>query len=252
MSRTRRFKVAAAGLLGSILAALASGSPARAIANGTPNSEYPEPEWATVKINIDYGDRGCSGVWLGDQWLITAASCFADDSTKGFHIPPGPPKKFTTVNGVKIVQLVPRSDRDLVLAKIEKLIYGLPARLADTTPRIGEKMQIAGWGRTHNKWVPKDHQIGEASVTKITDTTIRIAGQASTCKGDAGGPTYRQIPTVGLDPTTARPPSPKYELVAIHGASWQHGCIGVDQTRNGAIEARVDNILDWIREQTKH
>ncbi|GAB3898798.1 hypothetical protein GCM10029964_083830 [Kibdelosporangium lantanae] len=56
------------------------------------------------------------------------------------------------------------------------------------------------------------------------------------CKGDSGGPLYREV-------------GDRFEIVGVHGVSWQQGCLGSTETRNGATDARVDDLYDWIRQQ---
>ncbi|MEV6488761.1 VCBS repeat-containing protein [Actinoplanes sp. NPDC051633] len=40
------------------------------------------------------------------------------------------------------------------------------------------------------------------------------------------------------------------ELVGISDTSWQKGCLGETETRDGAVETRVDDLGDWIRAST--
>ncbi|GAB3898776.1 hypothetical protein GCM10029964_083780 [Kibdelosporangium lantanae] len=70
----------------------------------------------------------------------------------------------------------------------------------------------------------------------MTATAVNLGGDASVCKGDAGGPVYRQV-------------GDKIEVVGVHGVSWQHGCFGTNESRNGSTDARVDDIYTWIRQQ---
>ncbi len=73
----------------------------------------------------------------------------------------------------------------------------------------------------------------------VADTTLSISGRPATdaaiCKGDAGGPAFRDV-----DGTA--------ELVAVNSRSRQGGCLGEDGIRTDAVSARVDDITDWIQQ----
>lgn len=59
--------------------------------------------------------------------------------------------------------------------------------------------------------------------------TAHTPADATTCKGDLGGPALR---TVGGG----------FELVAVHHTSWQKGCLAETGTRSGTTELRVDDV----------
>ncbi|MER5783294.1 trypsin-like serine protease [Streptomyces mobaraensis] len=48
----------------------------------------------TAKLDIG-GERSCSAALVGEQWLVTAASCFADDPAKSLKVQAGTPKMRT-------------------------------------------------------------------------------------------------------------------------------------------------------------
>jgi hypothetical protein len=87
---------------------------AGAITNGRAKSDadntdrFNKGRFVTAKITVNNGERGCSGIVLsGDMlmaptrhdnsWVLTAASCFADDPATDYHVPAGPPKKPATI-----------------------------------------------------------------------------------------------------------------------------------------------------------
>ena len=80
------------------------------------------------------------------------------------------------------------------------------------------------------------------TVRGVTATTIDILGTdpdaASTCPGDAGGPSFRELAGGGL------------ALVALHSRSQRGGCYGTSSTGQGSTEARLDDLADWVAQHT--
>ncbi|MEU5717476.1 S1 family peptidase [Streptomyces sp. NPDC020403] len=205
----------------------------------------------TAKIQIGDGDtsRACTGTLVNNQWLITAASCFTDDPAQWATLTAGAPKlkstatigrtDLTTTAGQvrEIAELVPRTDRDLVLAKLATPVSG-PSFLHPTAgaAAMGETLKGAGYGRTADTWVPDSLHTGAFTVGAVEPTTVGIDG-TPVCKGDTGAPVFRE--------TDGRP-----ELVAVAVRSWQGGCLGTTETRTGAIATRVDDLRAWITEST--
>ncbi|GAB3898785.1 tachylectin-related carbohydrate-binding protein [Kibdelosporangium lantanae] len=261
MRRTRRrFTV---GLLVAALVLPFAVHPASAVSGGHEMSDdeerahYLKGGFGTVRVNINNGERSCSGVGINEDelllpeshtnsWVLTAQSCFADDPAKDYHVPAGPPKKpatvsfFSTANGTwnwttSVKRLVPRPDRDLVLVQVA-VYWGSSAHIAQGPPRVGETLTSAGFGRSATDWAPEKGQLGNVTVNSTTATAVNVGGTASACKGDAGGPLYREV-------------GDRFEIVGVHGTSWEHGCFGTNESRNGSTEARVDDIYEWIRQQ---
>ncbi|QLE71810.1 trypsin-like serine protease [Streptomyces rectiverticillatus] len=235
-----------AGILTSAVAAsVLTGAPAHAVVG------EPAPDWygAVAKLDID-GRRSCSATLVERQWLVTAASCFADDPAKSFKIPAGAPKRKTTATVgrtdltredsgtvVDVVELVPREDRDLVMARLARPVDGVrPVRISGDKLLESETVRALGYGRTKDEWVPDKLHIAEFKVDSVAGGTVRLSGKsagAAVCQGDTGGP------ALGL----------AYDLKAVHSTSGQAGCFGEDEseTRRTASEARVDDIAGWIR-----
>jgi hypothetical protein len=202
--------------------------------------------------NLDIGGiRNCSAVLIDEQWLLTAASCFADNPAQSLKVPAGAPKLKTTAtigrtdmtqgggSVTDVVALVPRSDRDLVMAKLASPVTGItPATLGTTAPRQGESLTASGYGRTKDQWVPDRLHSAQFSLQKLQDTSVSIAGTsdgAAICAGDTGGPILREHDST-------------YELTGVSSRSWQGGCFGhEDEKRTGALITRTDDIADWIQ-----
>ncbi|MFD0718454.1 trypsin-like serine protease [Streptomyces globosus] len=108
------------------IAGLLTAGPASAV-TGAPAADG---QYAyTARVNIGEGDstRACSAALVAAQWLLTSTSCFAD--APGSPVPAGAPKhKATaTLGGTTqdVTLLVPRADRDAVLAKLAQPVAGV-------------------------------------------------------------------------------------------------------------------------------
>ncbi|MFE2753355.1 trypsin-like serine protease [Actinosynnema sp. NPDC059335] len=213
--------------------------PASAVSGGStlPNGSHP------FVARIHSEGVGCTGALIDPEWVITAAQCFPGSGST--------PTTPTTVNVgnanlgtgtgqvVKVTGLVRRTDRDVVLAKLERPVLDVtPIALSRTAPVQGEPLSVVGFGRTATDWVPDRPRLATFSVTALGATTASLTGEngVDTCKGDAGGPAFRMV--------GGRP-----ELVAVNSTSWQHGCLLVTETRQGSTEARTDDIVTWIHQQ---
>ena len=190
------------------------------------------------------GARACSGVLVSEQMLLTAKTCFADSGVAA-----GPPPKPTrvvvgrgdvTAGGgydTTVTEVIPHASRDVALARLASPALGIaPVLLGRTPAQATEELLAAGYGRTATNWVGRQLKTGTLRASEVgadAVTAVRTGAAPSTCKGDLGGPLLRS--TGGL-----------FEVVAIHGPSWQAGCFGVSQTNDAATETRVDDLADWI------
>ncbi|MFE4335639.1 FG-GAP-like repeat-containing protein [Streptomyces sp. NPDC056831] len=221
-------------------------APAQAV-DGAPVSEGTYT--FAAKIDVGDGTRACTGALVGPQWIVTAASCFTDDPTQATQVPAGKPalKTLATIGRTdlsntagavrEIVELVPRTDRDVVMARLDLPVSNVaPAVVSSTAPALGETLHAVGYGRTMNEWVPNQLHSGAFTVDASDATTTAVTGTTgSICKGDTGGPALRVT-------------GDQVELTAIHGTSWQGGCLGTEETRKGAVETRLDDIQPWIQQ----
>ncbi|MDT0611524.1 trypsin-like serine protease [Streptomyces lancefieldiae] len=248
MSRLRSRAAITAGLMATAVAAscLTAGTAQAATGPAVTDTTH----GFTARLHIGDNQRGCSGVLIDPRWVATAASCFADDLAGG-PVEAGKPKWKTTAvlgsapdtdNAFDIVEIVPRTDRDMVLARLDRPADGTPVPFATTAPTAGEELTVAGFGRTKDEWAPNAPHTAAFTVKAVSDTTMTLDGKTdddAICAGDAGGPLLRQK-------------DGKFELVALASQSWQGGCWGSDpaETRNDAVSPRVDDaaVQTWAKE----
>ncbi|MFE8947424.1 S1 family peptidase [Streptomyces sp. NPDC007856] len=220
----------------SLAAAALTAAPATAVSGTTASATVSA---ATARLDVG-GQRGCSATLVAPQWLLTAASCFTD--TPGGTLASGAPKLKTTAtiggSAQQVLNLVPRTDRDVVMAQLAKPVSGItPLPVASAAPAAGDEVQAAGFGRTHDEWVPGQVHAAAFTVQNTAATTLDLAGKsdgAAICKGDTGGPV---LSTTGA-------------IVGVSSLSWQGGCLGTDaaETRTGAVAARVDDLSSWVQQ----
>ncbi|MER7623848.1 FG-GAP-like repeat-containing protein [Streptomyces sp. NPDC126503] len=214
-----------------------------------PTGDSPYPFTAHLQIGEGNSYRTCSAALVDPQWLVTAASCFTAEQA---GLQPGKPahKTVATIGRATlattgghvsdVVELAPRSGRDLVMARLATPATGItPVAIATTPAAQGDVITVPGYGRTKDEWAPRKLHTSSFAVNTVTGAEVNITGTAATdaiCKGDTGAPLLRM--------TNGKP-----ELVGISSRSWQAGCIGTDttETRNDAIAARADNAVFGFR-----
>ncbi|MFE2726753.1 RICIN domain-containing protein [Kitasatospora sp. NPDC059327] len=219
------------------------------VGDAAPNGSYA----FTAKIDIGNGQRACTGALVDRFWVLTAASCFAADPAQPSTVPAGRPALATTVTVGRtdltttagqvrdVVELVPRPDRDLVLARLVNPVTDIaPLTVSTTAPALGEELQVPGYGRTATDWLPDQLHSAAFTVGAVTPTGLDLTPKAGTpaalCKGDTGSPAVRTV-------------NGKAELAGVTSLSWQNGCFGSAETaHSGAVDVRVDDLGGWIQQ----
>ncbi|MFF5305473.1 S1 family peptidase [Streptomyces sp. NPDC013161] len=198
----------------------------------------------TAKVSLGAGDtaRACSGALVASDWILTAASCFATDPEVPTVAAGKPAIAATATVGGRtstVVQLVPKSGRDLVLARLARPATGVtPVTVASTAPTAGDQLRAVGYGRTAAEWVPDSPHTTTFGVDAVGTDDLDVTGlDGALCQGDTGGPLLRET-------------SGTVQLVGVGSRSWQGGCMGETETRTGAVAARADDLSSWVTATT--
>ena len=235
--------LAVLGATVTMLVGFAASDQAFAVGGNTADKAY----GYVVRVIVG-GSRGCTGVLLTRQLVATSLECFRVGSA-----PPvaGPPPAPSTANPrsdvgfsatpVAIDYIIPRDDRNLVLAHLSGAgIIASPGSVsvAATAPASGETLQVLGFGRTSQDWVPDVPHAAQFVVQDVSATGAGVipGGSGSICKGDAGGPVLRQ------DGTGAA------TLAGMVDTSWQGGCLAETGTRRDATITRADDLGAWFKQ----
>ncbi|MGW6836507.1 trypsin-like serine protease [Streptomyces sp. NPDC054949] len=204
------------------------------------------------KLTIGDNKRFCTATLVDPSWVLAAKSCFADKLAENNMVAAGAPKEKTTVtvgrtdlatsggHTTEIVELLPRQDRDLVMARLDKPAVGVtPAAVSATVPAAGQELTVAGFGRTAMEWAPSKVHTAAFNVGTVAPTGMDLTAKAdaTVCKGDAGAPAVRTE-------------NGKIVLAALVSRSWQNNCYDSVEEKAGAYTTRVDDLVQWIQLRT--
>ncbi|MET9626474.1 tachylectin-related carbohydrate-binding protein [Lentzea sp. NPDC006480] len=228
MSAGRKVTVVAA-----VAAVALAGVPvAQALSGG---AVVPEGSYEFL-ARLSSADKGCSGALVAPSYVITAASCLPQ--TGEVKVVVGKANLATGTGHVtKVARVIRHTDRDVALVKLADKTAGItPIALSSTALAQNESVKAAGFGRTATEWVPDRPRVATFTVGALNAAEASLSGEKDTCKGDAGGPAFREV---GGTP----------QLVALNAKSWQNGCLLVSETRKGSTGTRVDDLTAWITKQ---
>ncbi|WP_186315878.1 FG-GAP-like repeat-containing protein [Catellatospora sichuanensis] len=185
-------------------------------------------------------DHSCTATLIGREWALTAATCLTPNSAQGTLVD-GPPAGDTHLvlpgkTPIAITHLLPRTDRDAVLAKLATPVTDVAAlHLSHTTPAIGAVLPGTGYSRTATTWTTDTQQTAATTVTAVTATTlVGTFSGGPVCKGAAGSPVLNA----------------NGDVVAIRTHSGQADCFDTTAGTTAVTDTRVDDIAAWTAEQT--
>jgi hypothetical protein len=233
------------------VAAVALGSPAQAVAHGTPVPEgryrfavkltmtgIPAPDGSTY-------DSACTGALIARRWVITAGHCFHDVDRNPVSGPV--PYQTTATIGrtddadtggyvLPVVEVQQSPVNDIAILRLARPVRGIrPLAIATREPRVGQFLRLTGWGSLDLTPVPATHlQTGQVVISSVAETTLGVRGYApepdtSACLYDSGAPYFLRR-------------HGRYVLVAVEndGPDCPHA---LEETT-----ARVDILTSWLGE----
>ncbi|MEV6976000.1 trypsin-like serine protease [Kitasatospora sp. NPDC093806] len=174
--------------------------------------------------------KSCTATLVDRRWVLTSATCVADDDAA----------RTATIDGrtVGVTKVERDAGRDVAMVQLATAIDGVtPVPVASAAPVTGENLRVPGNGRSATKWLPTSLHTTTHTVGTVTATGFESApatGSAAICAGDAGAPLLR----------TANGAT---EIVGVASRSWQGGCLGSTETRTGAVNSRADGLGAWVK-----
>uniref|UniRef100_A0A8D2IN26 Peptidase S1 domain-containing protein n=2 Tax=Varanus komodoensis TaxID=61221 RepID=A0A8D2IN26_VARKO len=186
------------------------------IVGGKESKPHSRPYMAIIK-----GNRLCGGTLIKQNWVLTAAHCQIEKTTKVILGAHSISKSESTKQNFTIVKQVPypcydqeTHEGDLMLlqlnvpAKINRYVKTVKLPLTDSDLKPGTQCLVAGWGATHSKDKKASDVLREVNIGVIERTicndkehynskpivTLNMVcagdkkGLKDSCIGDSGGP----------------------------------------------------------------
>ena len=181
-TRLRRGVVYSALVALPLATAFLTGTTAGAVTGGNAVTDGSYPYAAKIATDA----AACSGVLVDPRWVLTSSACFPDTINAGAPahtttVTVGRPDLTkTTGHALKATSVIPRTDRNLALVRLEAAVTDVtPIPLATTPPQAGDTLRLAGFGRTATDWVPDQLHTSTVTIDSLTATSLTVSSSSS-------------------------------------------------------------------------
>ncbi|MDI1462182.1 trypsin-like serine protease [Catellatospora sp. KI3] len=178
-------------------------------------------------------ERSCTATLIAPRWVVTAASCFADQ-VQVPTLAEGVPARASSVvfpghAATAIDWISPRADRDAVLARLAAPVTDItPLALAPTAAPTGTNLDTFGYVRSGTGWTSDVQQAAQVNFDTAAAGTLTAATGAQLCKGMAGAPVLASG-----------------KVAAVLSQAGQSGCPDTTSTDSSITAARTDDFGTW-------
>jgi hypothetical protein len=177
----------------------------------------------------------CTGLLVGDGWVLTAAHCTRDPATTRVTARFGPPVSCQSPRrAIASAEIVTHPSLDLMLVRLAETPAQVGIQAAPVRPHAGEdlhlgdRVQLAGFGWTEDSSPGQLRFVAEA-ISALDETWMEVDGRGASgaCVADSGGPLLWRD-AAGVLRTAA---------VLSAGSA---DCVGVDRY------VRLRSVVEWL------